>query len=97
MSKLAKILGFGGLIIAFGPLLIALSSFPLSYLLGCSDGGADPGVCAVGGATMGEVLWMMAMLHWVTLLTFLPGIGLSIIGLVLFVISRIKRKRSDQV
>lgn len=92
--KLAKILGFGGLLIAFGPLGIALLSFPLSHIFGCIESGANPPICDIGGQTMGEVLWMMAMLHWFTLVTFLPGIALSLIGLVVAVVSKVRSKRN---
>ncbi len=94
MKKLAFILGFGGIIVAFGPLLLALLSFPLSYLFGCTDGGANPGVCSIGGSAMGEVMWMLAMLHWFTLVTILPGLGLSLLGIILGIISWIKGRQS---
>lgn len=91
MSKLAKILGFGGVGIAFGPLMLALLSFPLSYLFGCVDAGANPPVCAIGGAGMGEALWMLAMLHWVTLATLLPGLAMSLVGIILGVVAWVRR------
>lgn len=93
MGKLAIALGLGGLLIAFGPLLLSLLSFQLSNLFGCMDGGANPPVCAVGGEAMGEALWMMALLHWFTLLTILPGLIISLAGLVLGVIAFLHRKR----
>lgn len=95
MMKLAKILGFGGLVVAFGPLAIALLSFPLSSLFGCVDAGANPPICAIGGQTMGEVLWMMALLHWFTLLTFLPGIGMTLVGIVLAVIAKLRKRPTE--
>lgn len=90
MKKLALILGIGGIIVAFGPLTLALLSFPLSHIFGCTDGGANPGICDIGGSSMGEAMWMLAMLHWVTLLTILPGLALSLLGIILGIASWFK-------
>jgi hypothetical protein len=80
MIKFGKFIKNVGLAFAFGPIIIALLSFPLSILLWCEPGAGDPGACAIGGGATAELVWTMGMLHWYTLLTFIPGIILAFIG-----------------
>jgi hypothetical protein len=94
MKKWSNIFLVGGVAVAFGPLLLALLSIPLGSIFQCTSGGGSPGVCAIGGAGMGDFVYMLAMLHWLTLLTFLPGMGLVIVGILLRVVTWAKAKSS---
>lgn len=87
MEKFAISLMCIGPIIIFGPLALAFLSVPLSSMLGCTAGGDSAGSCAIGGTAAGELVWRMAMMHWIVFMTFLPGIGLMIVGAILAKIS----------
>ncbi len=71
-----------GLWIAFGPLLVALIAFLIGFVLGCESSGGSPGTCAVGGKSMANLLWTMLMVHWLTLMTMVPGLIMWLIGTV---------------
>ncbi len=81
--RIPSMLMIGGLVVALGPLALALLSLPLGIICGCEGGGGSPGTCAIGGDGMGEFVWTLGMMHWYTLMTFVPGLGIVAIGLAL--------------
>jgi hypothetical protein len=95
MIKASKVVMFIGIVVAFGPLAIAFLSIPISLLMGCMSVGGSPGVCVVGGSVMGKFVWTMAMMHWYSLLTFFPGMGIVLLGVVIAILSKILQRKND--
>ncbi len=83
MKRISKYLKWTGGIIALGPILIAFVGIGLSLIFMCDGGGGDPGVCVIGGAAMGNFVWTLVMLHWLSLITILPGFVIWLFGLML--------------
>lgn len=75
-----------GLVIAFGPVAIALLSLPLTLIFGCSGGAGGPGSCAIGGEKIGELVWTLGMMHWFALYTLVPGMVLMVVGFIVSLI-----------
>lgn len=69
-----------GLLVAFAPALIALIAVMLGFIFGCESNGGNPGTCAIGGSSMGNLVWTGFMIHWLNLVTLLPGLIIWGIG-----------------
>jgi hypothetical protein len=83
------------LVVALGPLALAVLSIPFAIIFGCEGGGGSPGTCSVGGDGMGDFVWTLAMMHWYTLMTFVPGLGIIAIGLALRAFGRSVMHRNE--
>lgn len=74
------------------PLAISLPAIPASMWFGCTDGGGSPGVCAVGGEGMGEILYTLIMFHWFSLAAIGPAFILIALGVVLSALAALLKK-----
>jgi hypothetical protein len=80
MKKIEKILVVLGILVAVGPLLIAFLSLPVSLVLLC--GGGNSGTCLIGGNVAAEFVETLALFHWFTIMTFIPGMIIAGVGIV---------------
>jgi hypothetical protein len=82
---------------ALGPLLLALSASVIAQANGCGLDEGSVHSCLVAGVEMGEALYTMFVLGWLTMVTAPLGAmaGLAwLLALVVVVILRLIRKKS---
>lgn len=82
---------------ALGPLLLALSASVIAQANGCALDEGSVHSCLVAGVEMGEALYTMFVLGWLTMMTAPLGAmaGLAwLVALVVVVILKLIRKKS---
>lgn len=91
MKKLGMWMILGGILFALLPLgIVILAGIPAS-IAGCQvdEGSVHP--CNFLGFDIGELLYAMFVMGWFSLLTFPLGGGITLLGVLLTVITAIKK------
>jgi hypothetical protein len=93
MKKILKYIQIIGGLIAFGPILISLLEFPLSFIFNCVSMPGTVGTCGIGGRSMSEFVRSLPVMSVFVIFTFIPGMVIFFVASIfaLFIKNREKK------
>lgn len=96
LRRISKWITLTSTSVALLPVVLVLISATLANIGGCQLNEATVSVCKLGGVDIGGALSLMGISGWLALITLPVGGGIALIGLIVYVVSVLTMRHTDQ-